>query len=306
MKHINTSDFKIESPSAVTIGNFDGLHLGHRKLIEIVKNHALAQGLSSAVFSFSPHPLTVLHGGPDIQMIVSPEEKVHLLEQIGVDYFIEYPFTKEFADITAEEFINKILMEQLNCKLLVVGEGYKFGRNQLGDAGTAKETGERYGLEVIIVPHLEDNGIKISSTVIRELIAKKQFFLAEKYLSRPYFIGGKVAEGKKVGRTIGFPTINLIPFENKLLPPDGVYLTKTICKNAVYNSITNIGNNPTVGGKLKTVESYLFGYEGSLYGEIVWVEFFEWLRGVIKFDNIEGLRVQINNDVKAAEKYFEI
>lgn len=306
MNHINTNNFKIETATAVTIGNFDGLHLGHRKLIDTVKSHAQTEGLASVVFSFFPHPLTVLRGEPNVQMIVSPEEKIYLLEQMGIDYFIEYPFTKDFSSITAEDFISKILIEQLNCKLLVVGEGYRFGKNQLGDGKMAQKIGERYGLQVIIMPHLEDDGVKISSTIIRELIADKQFSLAEKYLSQPYFIGGKVTKGKKVGRTIGFPTVNLLPFENKLLPPDGVYLTRTICKQTTYNSITNIGNNPTVNGQHKTVETYLFGYTGSLYGEIVWVEFFKWLRGVVKFDSIDSLQQQINSDVEMAKMYFGI
>lgn len=306
MKHITTDTFKIEEPTAVTIGNFDGLHLGHRKLIGELKSRAQADGLSSVVFSFFPHPLTVLRCEPNVQMIVSPEEKAYLLEQMGVDYFIEYPFTKDFADITAEDFVRNVLIEQLNCKLLLVGEGYRFGKNQLGSAETVKKIGGEYGLQVIIVPHIEHDGIKISSTVIRKLIADRQFSLAEKYLSQPYFVGGKVMRGKRVGRTIGFPTVNLLPFANKLLPPDGVYLTRTKCGQTTYNSITNIGNNPTVNGRHKTVETYLFGYTGSLYGEIVWVEFFNWLRDVVKFDSLSGLQQQISKDIEAAKVYFGI
>ncbi len=307
MKHIFDNNLNlIHNDTALTIGNFDGLHTGHRKLISVVKECSQKYKLDSAVLSFTPHPMSTLTDDSHFQTITSPEEKSFLLQDIGIDFYIEYPFDKDFSMIGPECFVEEILFKQLRCKVIVVGKGYRFGKNRKGSYEMLCELGKKNGVSVIGCDHVEENGKKVSSSKIRKLISQKEFGQIEKYLTRPYFIMGKVLHGKKLGRTIGFPTVNLTPYKNKVLPPCGIYFTKTKFDGTEYYSVTNIGDNPTVNGETTVIETYIFGFDGDLYGKTVWIDFYKFLRDEIKFQSVEQLKERITMDITLAKDYYGI
>lgn len=302
MEYINTMESNRDV--AVTIGNFDGLHKGHRDLIHRVKSCALRKGLASLVFSFAPHPEAVF-GRKPFYSILSKQEKIFLLESMDVDIFLEYPFDEDFSRIDPACFM-ELLFSKLRCKVLVVGEGYCFGKDRAGTAALLKDTGERRGVTVDIAPHVydEEENIKVSSSRIRELILTGDMKKTEGLLSRPYFIMGEIMSGRRIGRKLGFPTVNLIPPTAKILPPNGVYATKVFYENKLWPGVTNVGINPTVGGGIKTVETYIFDFEREIYGEQVRVDFYEKIRSEKKFEGVGALRAQIASDAKAVREIF--
>jgi len=293
--------------TAVTIGNFDGLHRGHQELIHRLKKHAESMGLLSLVFSFAPHPVSVFSGKP-FYTILSKEEKIKLLNELKVDIFLEYPFDKEFARIEPDDFMG-MLIERLKCRALIIGEDYHFGKNRAGTPVYMKETGEKRGLKVDIVSHIYDDlgegSERISSTRIRDCISQGMVKEAGFMLGRPYFVMGQVSSGKRLGRTIGFPTVNLIPPPFKLMPLSGVYFTKILYNGQLMPGITNVGSNPTVGGAHCTVESYIFDFNSEIYGEEIVVYFYEKIRDEIKFSSVEELKKQITNDIQSAGKFID-
>lgn len=303
MLHITDENIIQVKNTAVTLGNFDGFHLGHQKLIDELKNNANKDDLT-VVFSFSPHPISILKNNP-VYTILSQNEKVEFLQSMNVDIFVEYPFNKQFAQIEAETFFKCILVEKMRCKTLIVGSGYRFGAGKKGDCNLLLELGDKYGVKVIIVKTIDDKSAKISSSVIRQYICEKKFEKIESLLGRPYYICGTVETGKQLGRTIGFPTANIFPSDFKLLPPNGVYLTKTEHKGFVYNSITNVGINPTVDGTRKIIETHIFEFNKEIYGELLKINFYKWIRSEQKFNGLESLKNQINLDVLEAKKLFD-
>jgi len=301
MVHITDANINLDKNTIVTLGNFDGVHLGHQKLIDVLKSPEYSD-LKKVVFSFYPHPLKVIKNA-DIKTIFSRAEKHHLIKNMGIDVFVEYPFTLDFSILLPEEFVRNILVEKLKCKILVIGDGYKFGKNKSGDALHLKDMGEKYGVEVIIVSHEMDSSEKISSSTIRSFILDGEIEKANNLLSRKYFVEGTVVSGNKIGRTIGFPTLNIIPDSEKLLPPSGVYKTTTFHKDFdAKKSITNIGFKPTVGSLEKTIETHIFDFNKDLYGEIIKIEFEKFIRKEKKFANIEELKEQIKNDIEEANR----
>ncbi len=305
-----TSDFNIfeennKQETVVTIGNFDGLHIGHKKLITTTKKYALNNNLKSVVITFNPHPLEVIKNTKPFYYIFSEEEKTLEIEKENIDFFIKYPFNKDFASITPNEFID-ILINKLNCKILVVGEDYCFGKNRTGNIETLQNIGREKNIKVIKIPNIIINGERASSTLIREAINNRNIKKANLILNKPYYILGKVVEGNKLGRTIGFPTANIIPPKNKLLPPDGVYITKTQVGKNIYDSITNIGTNPTVNNLHRTIETFIFDFNENLYNKIIQVYFYDYIRGVKKFNNIQELKAQISKDINIASNFFNI
>ncbi|KAE9637084.1 bifunctional riboflavin kinase/FAD synthetase [Defluviitalea raffinosedens] len=304
MKYISNSSISQNQPSAVTLGNFDGIHLGHRKLIETVKNVSKEENYQSIVFSFYPHPQMVLKKDHSIKMIFSRSEKKHRLEQMGIDLYIEYPFTNEFADISAEEFVEEILIKQLHAKVIVIGSNNKFGKQQKGNAQFLKEREKKWGLKVIEIPPVLYQGEIISSTRVREELSKGNISKVNELLGIPYIIMGKVLEGKKLGNTFGYPTANIAAEKDRIYPPNGVYLTRTKWNGKYYHSVTNIGYNPTVNGKNKVIETYIIDFNSNLYNEVVEIEFYQWIRSEQKFSNVEELIKQMKKDVDLAKTYF--
>ena len=304
MKHITDTNIVQQQPTAVTIGNFDGLHMGHRALIELTKQFAKEENLKSVVLTFSPHPMFVFGKKPDFALVMSPSEKEYMMKKMGIDIYIEYPFDKEFASMSPEAFACDLIFDQLNCKVLIVGENYKFGKNQAGDYNLLKVLGEQRGVKVIYVPSVLFEGDRVSSTRIRQCLKQKDLEMANRMLTIPYFILGEVTQGKKLGRTIGFPTINIKAHYKKLFPPDGVYATKTLHKGNMYYGVTNIGKNPTVDGTDRVVETYLFDFHKMVYGDMIQTYFFEFIRSEQKFSSVEDLRQQMEKDADSARDYF--
>lgn len=290
--------------TVVTIGNFDGIHIGHKKLIATTQKYALENNLKSVVITFNPHPLEIIKNTVPFFYIFSEVEKDTEILKENIDFFIKYPFTKDFSNISPKDFIN-ILITKLNCKVLVVGEDYCFGKNRAGNVEILQKVGMEKGINIIKIPNIVINEERVSSSNIRKAINNRNITKANLLLGKPYYILGKVVEGNKIGRTIGFPTANIIPPKNKLLLPDGVYITKTKYNNKIYNSITNIGINPTVNNVHRTIETNIFNFNQNLYDKIIEVYFYDWIRSVRKFNGIDDLKEQIAKDIKVAKSFFK-
>lgn len=285
--------------TAVTIGKFDGVHLGHRKLLEAVLQEK-ENGYSSCVVSFST-PVDNKRS-----MIYTKEEKRKICKAMGVEVLAEYPFGETIKEMSAEAFIDEILCGRLQAKVIVVGEDFRFGKERSGDVALLKALENRYGYRTVCVPKVEEAQVRISSTGIRALLAEGKMKEANELLGWPYAVFGEVMHGKKLGRMYGFPTINLIPSAEKLLPVHGVYVTKTKVDGQWFEGITNIGIRPTVSsdGQI-SVETHLFSYEGDLYGKQVEVQFLEFLRPERKFEDVEQLKLAIQEDLKNAKDILE-
>ena len=303
MIHINDLQIEQSENTAISIGNFDGMHTGHINLIKELRDRATKENLKSVIFSFYPHPKFIVTG-KDIDLILTREEKISVIENMGIDLYVEYPFDKDFAETTPKYFIEEILAKKMKCKVLIIGEGYRFGKGQQGDINFIKEISKRLDIKVVVVPHEIYKSEKLSSTNIRNLILKGDMQEVAKILHTPYFIKSSVIEGNKLGRTIGFPTANISIDSIKILPPNGVYITKTkICKTKKeYKSITNIGFKPTVQGNEKTVETFLLNFENDIYSDDIIVYFYERIRDEKKFNSLDELKEQIAKDVVQAKK----
>lgn len=299
-----TTDVIRHNKSVVVLGNFDGVHKGHQKLFKVAKQEATKQGLETVVFSFYPHPTWVI-GQSRKSLLMSRRDKKEMIEHLGIDVLVEYPFTKEFAQICPEDFFLKILVGQLNASVLVVGSNYFFGRGKKGTPEFLSHLGEKYNVNVCIVEAVEEMGQTISSTRIRQMIIDGEIEAANEMLGHPYRVVGKVKQGKMLGRTLGFPTINLIADPNRVYPPNGVYATKIKVYSKSYWGMTNIGFNPTVNGKNKMIETHIFDFDQVLYGQEVAIYFYQFMRYESKFDSIEALKRQIVADKETVQLFFK-
>ncbi|NLL73140.1 MAG: bifunctional riboflavin kinase/FAD synthetase [Clostridiales bacterium] len=305
MKYIaGNEDFKLKN-SVVTLGKFDGLHQGHQMLIDKVMSFK-DQGYTSVVFTFLYHPYNILLDS-EFKLIYTEEEKVKKLSRTNLDILISYPFTGETMALEPEDFIKNILIEKLDAKVIVVGNDFRFGHKRRGDVELLKSMESVYGYKVISFEKKCWHDKVISSSAIREELSKGNMESVNYMLGSPYSIYGKVLHGRKIGRTLGMPTTNLIPSSNKLLPPCGVYVTRTIVNNVSYPGMTNIGYKPTVGKEEeKGVETYMFDFDGDLYGKEIEVEILAYERPEIKFDSLEELKVTMEKDLMFGRKYFGI
>jgi riboflavin kinase/FMN adenylyltransferase len=303
--HYNTENLNITNP-VVTVGFFDGVHLGHQALLKQVTEKAQHIHGESVVITLWPHPRMVLSSNPGhLHFITSLEEKLCLLEKAGIEHVVILNFTKELAQLTAQEFIFKFLIKDLKAHTLIIGFNNFLGSDRQGGYNTISSISSNYGLNIIQHDEYLNENEKISSTVIRQSISKGNLELAYKLLGRYYFIQGKVVKGMQLGRTIGFPTANIETTENlKLIPADGVYAVIVHCKNNYYGGMLNIGYRPTVDNekKRKTIEAHLFDFNADIYGEIVMVNFVSRLRNEIKFSNIETLQQQLATDKRIASE----
>lgn len=298
-----TTDIRLNGPSAVTLGKFDGIHRGHQKLVRRVVE-AGSQGMQSVVFTFDMFPVTVVTGRIQKTIVTNEERKMNL-EGMGVDCLIEYLFTPEISHMAPERFIKEVLVDRLNARLVVVGPDFHFGYRRAGDCELLLRYASEYGYRVEIESKLRDDKREISSTYIREQLAQGHIEKANELLGYPYFIHGKVLHGKSLGRTLGLPTINLAPPESKLLPPNGVYVSETTIEGRLYQGITNIGRKPTVGEDNPVgVETHLFDCSADLYGKTADVRLYHFCRPERKMGSVEELRQTIENDVQIGKKYF--
>ena len=286
--------FTTQQPTVLTIGTFDGVHLGHQKIVERVVTIARQEGLLATVFTFFPHPRMVVQHDKGLKLIHTLEEKKQLLQQLGVDLLVVQPFNEAFAQLTAEEFVSTILVEHLNVKKVIIGYDHRFGRNRTANIDDMRLFGKKYGFAVEEISVQEVDEVSVSSTKIREALNKGDVTTAEHYLGTPYSLTGRVVHGLKLGRTLGYPTANIQVTEDyKLIPKDGVY--------AVY-----IGKNPTIEGKGASIEVYFFDFNGDLYDQKLTIEFVQYLREEQKFATIDLLKKQLQDDETAARKAIAV
>jgi riboflavin kinase/FMN adenylyltransferase len=296
--------FKFKN-TAVTLGKFDGLHLGHQQLIDRVISYK-EQGLTAVMFSFLLHPGN-LFSDKEFEQIYTEEEKLARLNHSGIDVLISYPFTEETRSMDPEDFIKDILVDKLDAKIIIVGNDYRFGLRRRGDVALLKEYEAEYGYKVIACEKKRWKNEVISSSAIRAALKEGNMEAANAMLGQPYTIRGEVVHGRRLGRTIGMPTVNLIPSGSKLLPPCGVYASGTLFNGVYHDGVTNIGYKPTVGEEEHIgVETYIFDYDNELYGEMIEVALFYYIRPEMKFGSIEELKQRMRQDILLAQKALKI
>ena len=294
---------KILESSVVALGNFDGVHKGHQELIKAAVDLAKKKGISSVVFTFSNHPMNVLAGKTVVKNIMDINEKAQVIENLSVDYMVNVQFNDFIRKSEPEYFVKRFLIKNLKMQHAVCGFNYNFGYKAEGTSELLKKMGEELGFGVTIIPELQVLGSTVSSTRIRKLISEGNMKEYNDCTGRLYRIEGKVIEGQKLGRKMGFPTVNLNLLDEYALPLNGVYITKTYVNNIEYKSVTNVGVKPTVGIFQKNAETHIFDFSGDLYGQIVKIEFIDMLRPEKKFDNFNDLTAQIEKDCLDAKAY---
>jgi riboflavin kinase/FMN adenylyltransferase len=296
--------FSPKKGTLLTIGVFDGVHLGHRHLMAKLTGLARKQGLQSGVITFSRHPSEVLTE-KRLPFLTDIERRTELLKEAGVDEVIPLTFTPELAKLSPREFL-ELLQKHLRIKGLVVGPDFALGKNRAGNTEVLRKLGEEMGFSLTVVPPLKINDEVVSSTAIRKALTEGDTRRAQKLMGRPFSLQGKVVVGDKRGAELGFPTANLEAKPEQALPADGVYTSRAFIDDRAYPAMTNIGRHPTFGGNKRLVEVYLLDYRGDLYGQELNVEIIERLRDEIKFDSPEELKKQIAQDVKRGKATLEI
>ena len=307
MKYIQgVEEFRLNEPTAVTLGKFDGVHIGHQKLISIVKEKAIQNDVLSVAFTFDRIPLSICPQNFQ-HFITTNTERKRIMEEYGLDVEVEYPFTERLMNTEPEEFIKHIIIGKLNAKYVVVGTDYRFGKNRLGNVDMLIEKGPEYGFETIVVEKEKYQEREISSTYVREELKLGHMETANMLLGRPYSIYGIVAKGNQLGRTIDIPTVNIYPSESKLLPPNGVYASVTEFDGKKYYGVTNVGTKPTVSDDFEiSVETNIFDFDRDIYGKSINVSLMHFLRPEMKFESIEALQKQMTSDAEFARDMFMV
>jgi riboflavin kinase/FMN adenylyltransferase len=292
-------------PSAISIGNFDGVHLAHRQLLKRVTECARETGVTATAITFDPHPARILAPERAPTLLTSTAQKATLIEELGIDLFVILPFTRELARIAPEEFVRSILVDRLHAVSVHVGPNFRFGHRQTGNTALLKEMTIRNGFRLEVLPMLQVRGERVSSSRIRQLLREGKVGLAGRLLGRPYSIAGPIVEGLGVGSRQTVPTLNLAPIE-ELIPCEGVYVTKTRVGGAWYESVTNVGHKPTFGEHRLTVESHLLSSPDEIKASEMEVQCLSRLRDEKKFPGPAALKAQILKDIRRAEQFFRL
>jgi len=300
-----TAAFGSTDRTVLTVGNFDGIHRGHQKILRLVVAHARADRQRSAVITFDPHPFRLLRPDQAPRMIQTLEQRLQGFESMGVDAALVLRFDHEFSLLSAEQFIQGILIDCLHVGTVMVGENFCFGHRGAGNVPLLQEYGRQHGFTVITIPALDVDGRIVSSTLIRNAISAGDVANAASLLGRPFALTGKIEHGAGRGRTVLFPTLNLAP-EQELLPKLGVYATESLIAGKMYSSVTNVGTRPTFDGHGITVESHLFGFAEEISEGRMEVRFHARLRDEQKFAGPDQLRAQIARDIESAREYFSV
>jgi len=291
------SNYDKKHPTAITIGTFDGVHIGHRKILERLINDAKKTGLRATVLTFFPHPRMVLQKDTEIRLLNTIQEKIKILEFIGLDYLIIHPFTLEFSRLSSTEFVRDILVNELKVKKIIIGYDHRFGRNRNANIQDLSAFGNTLNFEVEEIPAQEIDDVSVSSTKIRNALIDGDIKTANEYLGYNYMLTGDVKKGKGLGRQLNFPTANLfIAEEYKLIPKNGVYVVKSILNDKLYYGMMNIGFNPTVNGSSKSIEIHFFDFKADLYEQNIQVDILERIRDEHKFNSLEELKAQLLKD----------
>ncbi|MGN1148115.1 MAG: bifunctional riboflavin kinase/FAD synthetase [Lachnospiraceae bacterium] len=298
-----TTDFYLQEETAVAIGKFDGVHIGHRRLLEEILGEK-SKGRKACVFTFDPPP-AVFFGKKDEKELTTKEEKRKIFEFLGIDILIEFPMNAETAAMLPQVFVTEVLCNRMNAACVAAGTDLSFGAKGAGNAALLKTMAVECEMEVRIIDKITLDGQEISSTLVRKAIEGGDMVYAEKLLGTPFMVSGIVQHGNHIGRTLGMPTVNLIPPENKLLPPCGVYYSGVLMDGVYYKGISNIGYKPTVkeNRKVLGVETYLYGFDANAYGEEIEVNLYEFKRPEQNFGSMEALKKQMQEDISAGAAY---
>ena len=291
-------DFVRLDYAVVTSGTFDGVHAGHHQILRRLQEIATLNNGETVVITFWPHPRLVLHPEDDsLKLLNTFEEKAELLKEHGVKHLIRIPFTKEFSQLTSEEFIDKILVSTIGTKKLVIGYDHRFGKNREGSFEQLKLNAPKYGFDVEEIPRQDIDHVGVSSTKIRQALETGDLETANHLIGRPYSVTGRVVKGDKIGRLMGFPTANIeVDTKYKLIPCDGIYAVTVSYENNIFKGMLYIGNRPTINGLQRNIEVNIFDFDKEIYGESITVYFHTLIRGDIKFNDLEELKLQLHKD----------
>lgn len=300
------NDFHSTKKTILTLGTFDGVHAGHRKILDRLTQNVEKGKYESLVLTFFPHPRMVLEEQSGIKLLNTIPEKIDLLEKIGIENLVIHPFDESFSRLTAQEFVKNVLVDKFHIQKIIIGHDHRFGRNRTANIDDLIAFGKQYDFEVEQISVQEVNDVSISSTKIRNALMEGNMALANEYLGYEYFLTGTVFKGKQLGRTIGFPTANLQIKENyKLIPRNGVYIVKSTIGQKTVFGMMNIGYNPTVAGKNLSIEIHFFDFDADLYDQEIRVSILKYLRPEQKFDSVDLLKEQLEKDKNSALAYIK-
>ena len=286
--------------AVVTIGTFDGVHSGHRKIITRIKELTTASNGETVILTFFPHPRMILHPeDQSIKMINTMDEKAELLEQLGIDHLIITPFSRDFSNQTAEDYIRDVLVKKIGTKKIVIGYDHRFGKDRQGGLHNLQRLAPVFGFEVIEIPEQDIHDVAVSSTRIRKALLNAEIGLANEFLGYPFFISGKVTRGDQIGRQMGYPTANIMVEETyKLIPADGIFAVKVHVDGQEYRGMGYIGHRPTISGMTRNIEVNIFDFDRDIYTLPIRMEFLQFVRGDIKFESLDQLKEQLGKDKK--------
>jgi riboflavin kinase/FMN adenylyltransferase len=300
----NIEEFTPLKNAVVTIGTFDGVHVGHRKIISRVKELAANTGGETVLLTFFPHPRMILHPEDEsIKLINTMPEKAELLEELGVEHLIITPFSRDFSNQTAEEYIRDVLVNKIGTKTIVIGYDHRFGKDRQGGLDDLLRLGPIYGFEVVEIPEQDIHDVAVSSTRIRTALLDDNIEEANDFLGYPFFVTGTVVRGDQIGRQIGYPTANIVVSERyKLIPSGGIFAVRVRVGNEIHNGMGYIGTRPTINGLTRNIEVNIFDFDRDIYNQKIRIEFLNYIRGDMKFNTLEELKAQIAMDKQEAIK----
>jgi riboflavin kinase/FMN adenylyltransferase len=298
-------DYFSEEATVVTIGTFDGVHIGHKKIIKQLIDVSKRDNLKSAVLTFFPHPRMVLQKDSKIKLINTIEERGKILEALGLDYLVIKKFTKEFSRLNAEDFVKQILVDKLHAKKVIIGYDHRFGRNRNASIDDLKKFGLVYGFEVIEIPVEDIDDVSVSSTKIRTALIEGNITKANTFLGNPFMLNGIIVKGKGLGRQLDFPTANILLKEAyKLIPKHGSYIVRSVIDKTLVYGMMNIGVNPTVSGNKESIEIHFFDFDKDIYGKKIQIDLLQRIRDEHKFESVEVLKQQLAKDKEVALQYI--
>jgi riboflavin kinase/FMN adenylyltransferase len=299
------NEFHSDKKTILTLGTFDGVHIGHTAILKKLTQHTQNGKFESAVLTFFPHPRMILQENTDLKLLNTISEKIDLLGKIGIENLIIHPFDQSFSQLSAEEFVKTILVNQLHIQKIIIGYDHRFGKNRTANIDDLVAFGQQYGFEVEQISVQEINAISVSSTKIRKALDEGNISLANNYLGYNYFLTGKIIRGKQLGRTIGFPTANLQLEETyKLIPKNGVYVVSATIEGKTTFGMMNIGFNPTVEGKELSLEVHFLDFDQDIYDQTIRISFLHRIRSEEKFPSVEFLKIQLEKDKENAKTFL--
>lgn len=304
-KHENACTYSSPKRSVVTIGTFDGVHIGHKKILDRLTTVASEHDLNSIILTFFPHPRMVLQKDADIKLINTMDERSQILKETGLNHLVIHPFSLEFSQLSAKEYVQQMLAKYLKAKRVIIGYDHRFGKGRTADLYDLKVYGDNFDFEVEEITKQEIEDVAVSSTKIRKALLAGEIKKANSYLGYNFMLTGKVTKGKQIGRTLGYPTANLNILETyKLIPKNGVYIVKSCIDNKTYYGMMNIGFNPTVGGTKQTIETFFFDVDLNLYDKKIQLHLLKRIRDEKKFDSVDDLKEAMSQDEDYAREYL--